>query len=380
MRSSSSRRKWKDANTNDTTTVEQALVQEDENGLKKWENYVLGIEETAEAPAIEAAAAETKDEAKIDMSFTPKAAADTGIKVAYKLDTVKVDGDTGVATTNRADTATSTPIVPLSDLAAGKSKYVTVRAVLTSAAGVETEVEVNKVVGVLTVNSTLQNTIVAVSWHSFSGSSITANELVYTGNRKAGDTLTVYVPATGTYKSWTLDADGGSWASVTTYSQGANGDKTNQQSGNAIDQTIPRGAGVWVFRKDVNEKIYLLGQKPETAAKATVKKGYNLVAPVPTEEDTEKTEIEIDKVVGGDSTSTDKILVPPSENSAPIALDCKVNEGTGKLEWGYDYMETYITESGKKRTRKVRMTNVKVPSGTGFWYISNSNGQKEVSM
>lgn len=359
----------------DYETVEEALVAEDSNGLKKWENYVLDIDTTSTteevaAPAVQAAASDTKDEAKLNLSFTPKAASTTGVKVSYKVDTVTVNN--GVATTNRADSATAAPAVKLDDLKAGKTKYVTVRAVLTSSTGTETEVEVQKVVGVMAVNSTQQNTIVAVPWESFNGNSITANELVYTGNRTAGDTLTVYVPATGKYKTWKL-VDG-AWGEVQTYSLDANGNKANDSAGDPADQLIPRGAGVWVYRQDVTEKIYLLGQKPETeTATVTVEKGYNLVAPVVT--DSNQTTIEVNEVVPVAeeevaATANDKVLIPVA-GKAPYNLYYNAQEKA----WGYDR----ITVDGFTVT-KTFVKEVSIPTGTGFWYISGANGNKDITI
>ena len=207
----------------------------------------------------------------------------------------------------------------------------------------------------------------------------TANQLINTTNRSNGDILKVYVKSAGRYYTWELD--GTAWNPVETWLVGGNPSDSTKV---AAEVQLKKGEAVWVTRVDSSEPVLVNGSYEEShgTSAVTVEKGYNLVAPVPTATEAVAAEVVINEVVEkSEETVADKILVPATETSAPVALDCKVNETTGDPEWGYDYIETYVDPvTGKKRTRTVRKTTVTIPAGTGFWYINNSNTSKEIKL
>lgn len=212
-----------------------------------------------------------------------------------------------------------------------------------------------------------------------------ASALVNTTNRANGDVLKAYSKANKRYYTW--EYNGTSWVRANMFVIGGN---TSDNDIEAADFQLKKGEAVWVTRVDSSEPVYVNGtylnreaveQGTAEPVKVEVETGYNLVAPVPTATEAAAAEVVINEVVEKTEETVadnDKILVPPTETSAPVALDCKVNEDTGKPEWGYDYIETYTDDAGNIRSRKVRKTNVKIPSGTGFWYISGRN--KEISL
>ena len=231
----------------------------------------------------------------------------------------------------------------------------------------------NDVEGTVDVVSVADTTLVAVP------ADCTANQLINTTNRSNGDILKVYVKSAGRYYTWELD--GTAWNPVETWLVGGNPSDSTKV---AAEVQLKKGEAVWVTRVDSSEPVLVNGSYEEShgTSAVTVEKGYNLVAPVPTATEAVAAEVVINEVVEkSEETVADKILVPATETSAPVALDCKVNETTGDPEWGYDYIETYVDPvTGKKRTRTVRKTTVTIPAGTGFWYINNSNTSKEIKL
>ena len=234
----------------------------------------------------------------------------------------------------------------------------------------------NTVAGTVDVVSAADTTIVAVP------EDCNADELINLSNRVAGDVLKAYVKAENRYYTWELVQDGDNlvWKKVQTWVVGG-ATATNTKEASAVQ--LKKGEAVWVTRINSSEPVYVNGSYAEEkgSSQVTVEAGYNLVAPVPTEVEAGAAEVVINEVVEkSENTSTDVIFVPPTETAAPVALDCKPNETTGELEWGYDYIEVYTDANGKKRTRTVRKTDVKIPSGTGFWYINNSNTDKQINL
>ena len=232
----------------------------------------------------------------------------------------------------------------------------------------------NTVAGTVDVVSVSDTTLVTVP------ANCNADQLINTTNRAEGDILKAYVKSAGRYFTWKLENIDNDpvWTPVQTWLVGANPSDSTKP---AAEVQLKKGEAVWVTRVNSSEPVLVNGSYAETqgASTVTVETGYNLVAPVPTATEAAAAEVVINEVVEkSNNTVNDKILVPPTESSAPVALNCKYNESTKKHEWGYDFIETYTDDDGNLRSRKVRKTDVKIPSGTGFWYISGGN--KEISL
>lgn len=187
-----------------------------------------------------------------------------------------------------------------------------------------------------------------------------ASELIDTSNREKDDMLQVLNKATQKYYQWSYDGNGG-WTPNNVATVGDNIDETPEA--NTID--LVRGEAVWVTRKDASKEILLNAVYTDDPVTVEVIKGYNLVAPLPKAGvDT----IAIDEVVADDSTGKDRVFIP-AEGKAPYNLDFK--DGN----WGYD---KYTIKEGQ--LQKVRVTDVAIPAGTGFFYINNGDGKKDITL
>lgn len=360
--------------------ITETLETKDTNGLKKWQNYVLGQADTAKSASVVAAKDSVEEtKAELDMTFNVPAV-DTGFDVTYKME--KTDAKTGETTSGT--TATASPTIDLTEVDNGAA-YFAVKAVLTpkGEGGAEkaVEVSVQKTVGVVKVDSAAEWTIVAVPWESLADGEIKeikASELIHLGNRSNGDELRVYTA--GAYQTWKLQD--GNWVEPTRSFKATKSGSQENSVADAGDVSIPRGAGVWLKRVDPTAPIYLLGQKPTStvtetsldrpnseAAEGT--KAWNLVASPNLQE------VDVATLLNG-RESTDKIIVP----TAGAPKDYTYVNG----QWGYDggeVVETEITMPNGvkiKGFRPVRVTNdTKISGTTGFWYLNgdkNSTGKK----
>ncbi len=199
----------------------------------------------------------------------------------------------------------------------------------------------------------------------------TAATLINTANRAVGDQLKVYNKNTQSYYSWQLAMSGDNlvWdpLNVIVATSGGTSSTTSPAAG---DVNLTAGQAVWVTRVDPTKPIVLNGEYPAApSVTVSVEKGWNLVAPLPNGEAT----YSINAVVSATAAEGDRIVVPTA--GVPYNLT-KGNDG----KWGYDFIETYVNENGKTRTRIVRKTDVTVPSGTGFWYINGGDSTKDISL
>ena len=321
---------------------------------------MLGQDKDNHAAVVAAKDSTEPTVAELNMTFDVPAI-DTGFDVTYRLDEVDAAGETVTEGTKE-----SVAEIDLEAATEGSgSAYFQVKAVLTpkgeGGAAKAVEVNVEKTVGVVKVVSAAEWTIVAVPWESLAdgeSKEIKASELIHLGNRSNGDELRVYKDRP--YQTYVLKD--GEWtkdeAQFTATEEAAQQEETPLE---ATGVTIPRGAGVWLKRVDPTAPIYLLGQKPTTAAAATPlekpaegKQTWNLVAPPSVNP------VNIADLLNS-TEATDKVLVPTA--SVPKNI---VKMG-GK--WGYIAYET--NESGI--TYPVFVEQETLPAGTGFWYLNGDS-------
>ncbi len=211
------------------------------------------------------------------------------------------------------------------------------------------------------VVSTAETTLVAIP------ANCNAAGLISTDNRDTGDILKVYSKGDKCYYTWTLTGAKGTWDPLQTWVINGEAAATSH-SKPASEVALSAGQAAWLTRTSAaskNAKIILAVVAAGNTIPATVEKGYNLVAPPPKAgADT----ITIDEVVADDATGKDKVFIP-AEGKAPYNLDFK--DGN----WGYD---KYTIENGK--LKKVRITEVTIPAGTGFFYINNGDAAKSVTL
>ena len=339
-----------------TEKIQTALETEDDNGLKKWQNYVLGQSPTAK---FSANALQGSIEAMPVKSSAQTPVVDTGFKVQYRLDKV-----TAAGATEAAGTAQDSTVIPL-DLSGmdGAVAYYKTTAVITATDGLSVSVDVpaTNTIGVLKVASAPKTAMIAVPWASLDGDgAISAANLVRTANLTVGDELHYYT--NGKFQSWTLGANG-TWQSTKNVS-----DSGTTDGDAASDAKIPRGSAVWLKRQDASKPVYLVGEVGTGTAKTALEGGsenapaWNMVAS-PSVEAVDVTK-KVDAVVG------DRIVIPT--DGAPKNYTFK----DGK--WGYNKTEK-VTINGQVGIRSVRVVVDALEStpGVGFWYL-NAGAEKDV--
>ena len=345
--------------------IRDALKQEDENGIAKWENVVMG-QESAHKPAIETSTNGTAEVAEMVVSFKPPS--DIGYTVKYAFD--RTDS-TGTVYENGAGEAQATPELHLTDVkTAGTPSYFKMRAVLESdddKHAIVTNVPVEKMIGVLKVDSDAEYTIIAVPWKSFGDGDVKVSELVHAASLSEDDMITAYDNA-GNSKSWRVKD--GVWVPVTE-SEGGQQSVTPDPAGFGL----ARGKGVWLKRSDSKKPIYLMGQPTtETAATALTaaengEPSWNLVASPKLEP--------VDIASEFKDNVADEIIVP----TAGTPKHYTYKNGA----WGYPGAEKTITKTGPggktitiiQTTRKTDDTSIS--PGKGFWYLNKGTEQKTIN-
>lgn len=213
--------------------------------------------------------------------------------------------------------------------------------------------------GLLRVDSTLTNTIVAVPWLDLSGAStpsaVSVADIVKTANLTVGDKLSAYNDQ-GIYDSWELGSSG--WVSLST----STADGTTSTAPAAAGRGVALGSAFWLYRQHPTSEgaavpFYIYGQVPASAVTTTISRGdatnpvWNLVA------NASDAAVTLSSLPG---SSTDEIYIVADGN--PTMYTYKDDQGWGTLV-------------GQKSGRKVvytwtPATNVTIPKGTGFWYVS----------
>ena len=349
--------------------IEAALNTKDENGLKKWGNYVLGLDGRDPNAKLAADAAQGPVSATPITSNVDVPPVDTGFKVEYKLVSVDTNG-----TTVAEGDLQSTPDLT-ADIAAMTSEtnvvYYKTVAVITSTDNPSVTVEVpsTNTIGVLKVESGAKTTAVAVPWASYDGTNdISVADIVRTANLTPGDELKAYAPD-GKYKAWKLNASK-EWKPMTVVGGSSETD--------ADAYTVKRGSAVWLTRADPSQPIYLVGGVAATEKVSVAlepKKGdndpsWNLVGSAGTEP------VNVETLLGGNTA--DKVTVP----TATVPKNYEYNTELGK--WGYWDSKTYehTNKVGRvsMRVRDVFVTDDNyIPAGTGFWY-KNSGTEKQIDL
>ena len=369
---------WIEANDNLTSTstaeeIRMEMEKTDENGLKKWENYVLGQDPSA-AVKIDGEQAETTVMPVLN-TLAPQTV-DTGFTVTYSLDQVATNGEIVV---EGAQQVTPEFEIDLSEVTSNAYYRMTATITATDGSGAEVHVVSTNTIGVLAVTNAPRNTIIPVPWASLAdGEAISVSNLVRTATLAPGDRIQAYDATNGTYRIWTL-SESKEWVPQTTVSGGG-----AAQAPSSDAYTIPRGSGVWLIRGEASadSPIYLVGGAADEAAKTELAAGtaespsWNLVGNPTTEAVT----------VGGGSadgsvspSDGDQILVPTA-GGAPVNYTYDASRG----QWYYNKtVPVYRTRNGVEVQVGVRSVReyvdaATVPAGSGFWYLNAGGESKDV--
>jgi len=222
------------------------------------------------------------------------------------------------------------------------------------------------VFGLLRVQSTLTNTIVALPWKALAAAnagSVKVADFVRTTNLKAGDKLLMY-GAGGAYTGWTLASDGGAWQAITSVNLGG-----SLTAGAPSAVELPRGEGVWLVRsnptddKGVAIPFYVYGQyEAVTETKSIVASSQNLVA----SPQTSAFDLNASGKISNPGAN-DRVLVP--SNGLNTVYFRTKNNVWGREVRTYDKVKDTNGFERRKETVSTNETAV-VPAGTGFWYMS----------
>ena len=212
-------------------------------------------------------------------------------------------------------------------------------------------------VAVTAVTSSMQNTIVAMSFKDFNDSALDVSKLVKTGNLEVGDILRVYNGTANT--SYRLKSDG-TWEQAVLLGVDANGGLAS----NDVLPTPAIGTGIWLIRKNENPTgdIILYG-KPANGTTSTVTGGaWNLIGN-PTQTDANFAELDSAIVAGA------KAQVPKAGGGFTV-YTC---DGT---DWSHEEWESathpILGEYKKKKT--VIDSTITIAGGTGLWYYTPNSG------
>lgn len=204
--------------------------------------------------------------------------------------------------------------------------------------------------GLLRVDSTAKETIVAVPWVEAGSDDqpISVDKIISSKNLVANDELLIYHSDTDKLEGFVFD--GTSWVKANNVSQ--NGELDAQTDPDKVN--LPRGAALFLRRNTpsmLSTPFYLFGQVAKSAPQATtiVPGAWNLIAP-PT-----------DHLVNFND-SNEVVL-----DATPHAQDT-IYIGDGNSRRTYSYQKGKWSTGGRRSD-----TNCSVGAGIGAWYVSSSN-------
>lgn len=195
--------------------------------------------------------------------------------------------------------------------------------------------------GLLRVDSTAKETIVAVPWVEAGSDDqpISVKNLISSKNISNGDELFVYLGSYGQYAGYVFD--NGEWKSA----QNVIKSGLVSQAGD-MASTHPRGSALVLRRKDASKPFYLFGQVGKTAPQSLdlIKGGYNLIAPPgDTAVDlNDSTVVEFNGVLG---LSNDRIET--TDKATGVAIKYMYKNGVWCYTKGRTTVKTCIIQPGE---------------------------------
>ncbi len=234
--------------------------------------------------------------------------------------------------------------------------------------------------GVLRVASEKAVEIVSTPWAGFSPSSnpaVAATDYVKASCLSVGDVLYVYDKENSNYLAWSVQ-ENGTWAALDTYLivngavsyvGGADATRTN---------SLPRGAGAWLERKDPTKPIYLYGQYDPTPATTSLEPGFNLVG--------SPWSAPFDVSTLTHVASGDRIVIPTG--GAPI--NCSYDATKRQWGWRKSVEAPLKDKNGEPILHPVTheplvgvssewtTEGLELPVGLGFWYYSAGSSASEL--
>lgn len=226
-------------------------------------------------------------------------------------------------------------------------KLLTIAAI--AAASTALAVESSNTFGILRVDSSAPETVVAIPWLAAGGNAIAVKDVVKTAGLNTGDQLFYY---NGDYKLWVLNAQG-QWEGATTAIKGPTGETVQVPAGDA--ETLARGGAIILVRTNPAEQFYLYGQYTSDGASVTpVVNGKSLIAPPVASNE------------GFDLNGTDVMTGSPSAGDYIVVDLGTVLTYTTTHGWA----QKKTTISSGVPTTNYNTDAAVIPSGKGVWYVS----------
>ena len=353
------------------------------NGLKLWQNYVIERDDLGKKLVAAVRQSGDRVDANAFVVYFPGVAAlrNTGLNVNYRLDR-KLKGATEFTRGALSDKyEMNVPLGP-----SDPTGLYVFNMVLTPTNQLlypgEAVLASCTTVGVLRVSSSATNTVTAAPWMAMSNDdaenepvtvaeTVNPNGLVDGTRDGDGDRILVYDAEADEFLSWS-HLTGTSWSSATTVT------RSGLTSSDADTTPLARGSAFWLVRNDPGSigstnYVYLVGRYTGDEYSVSLngakddtdetKPGYTLVAN-PTMYDVSLNSLTFvdgsgdpatpaagDRIVVQDRTGIDKIYVRNGANT----------------EWG-----RYVSRKVNGRIRQTWESDGTVPSGTGFWYVRES--------
>lgn len=326
------------------------LDAQDPNGLKVWQNYVLGL---AAAAQLKADAPQNSSADTITLAASAVPPAGSEFDVTYSVDEV-----TDAGATVSEGPATDAPAISLALV--NPAKYFKLNAIIKAdgSDAVVSKIPAANTIGVMKVVPVSSTAVVAVPWKALADNgNILVSNLVKTAGLATGTKLHVYNSSSDGYDTWELDASK-NWTPVQRF-----GGTVTTPSG-ADEATVARGKAFWLEQSS-NAAVYLYGNYDATAVTTVLDKGssdadvWNLVA------SPKAADFDINNISGN---GADKIIVPTA--SAPKKYTRQNNK------WGYNKL--VVQQNGMLKVEREENDTV-VPAGSGFWYISGSSESPSIS-
>lgn len=217
-----------------------------------------------------------------------------------------------------------------------------------AAASTALAVESSNTFGILRVDSTAAETVVAIPWVAAgTGTAIAVKDVVKTAGLNDGDQLYYYND--GNYKLWVLE--GGAWKGATSV-KGENGGKVTAAEGD--NTTLARGGAIILVRSNPAAQFYLYGQYTTAGASVTpTTNGKSLIAPPLT------TDFDLNKsgAMTGTPSAGDMIIV---DLGTVLTYNGAVN--------GWSQAKTVFSDG--TFTTTYDRSKATIPAGKGVWYVS----------
>ena len=338
------------------------------NGLKLWQNYVLGQTNLTRKLVATILQSDSRVNANcfVVRFSTAQALNNTGLSVKYRLDR-KLKGESAFTEGALGDKhELNVPLGPhdptglyvLNIVLAPTNSLYAGQSVLSSVA----------TVGVMRVMSAMTNTVIAVPWGSMAfetetNAAVQVANVLNPNGLSESDEIMAYDAAMRGFLSWS-HVSGNDWNAITSVT------RDGLYESSASETHFDRGSAFWLVRRNPTLNgdpvpFYLIGRYAGgiylsgLAGGSVETPGHTLVAN-PTFNDVDLNSFAF--VDGADNPATpasgDRIITQNATGLQTIYFRNSVN-----TEWGYN-----VTTNYRGRTKQVWTKGGKIPAGTGFWY------------